>query len=110
MVSAFAWHVREPRFDPQLGKIIICIFFISCYYLQSFSRELNCNNCLPDNTSSLMEESNIRFNSHIRKVFTTENHCCLSLSKCVNDKAEYKHRRLRGKSKMHTEYSYCPIG
>ena len=57
MVSAFAWHGREPRFDPQLRKIIICIFFISCYYLQSFSRELNCNNCLPDNTSSLMYKS-----------------------------------------------------
>ena len=29
-----------------------------------------------------------------------ENHCCLSLSKCVNDKVGYKHRRLRRKSKM----------
>ena len=29
-----------------------------------------------------------------------ENHLCLSLSKCVNDKVKYKHRRLRGKSKM----------
>ena len=46
VVSTFAWHVRGPRFDPRLGKIIICIFFISC----SFSRELNCNNCLLDNT------------------------------------------------------------
>ena len=25
-VSTFAWYVRGPRFDPQLGKIIICIF------------------------------------------------------------------------------------
>ena len=35
-----------------------------------------------------------------------ENHCCLSLSKCVNDQLEFKHRRLRGKSMMasHTEY------
>ena len=53
MVSAFAWHAKERGFDPQLGKIIICIFFISCYYLQSFSRELNCNNCLLDNTHCL---------------------------------------------------------
>ena len=29
-----------------------------------------------------------------------ENHCCLSLSKCVNDQLEFKHHRLRGKSKM----------
>ena len=52
VVSAFAWHAREPGFDPQLGKIIICIFFISCYmyYLQSFSQELDCNDCLLDNT------------------------------------------------------------
>ena len=41
VVRTFAWHVRGPRFDPQLGKIIICIFFISCYYLQFFSLELN---------------------------------------------------------------------
>ena len=58
MVSAFVWHVREPRFDPQLGKIIICIFsYPVITYLQSFSRELNCNICLPDNTSSLMEKN-----------------------------------------------------
>ena len=41
-----------------------------------------------------------RITSHIRQVFSTENHCCLSLSKCVNDKIEYKHHRLRRKSKM----------
>ena len=29
-------------------------------------------------------------------------HCCLSLSKCVNDKVDYEHRRLRRKSKMKT--------
>ena len=38
-----------------------------------------------------------RFKSHIRQVFSTENHCCLSLSKCVNDKIEYKHHRLQRK-------------
>ena len=26
MVSAFAWHAREPGFDPQLRKIIIAFF------------------------------------------------------------------------------------
>ena len=29
-----------------------------------------------------------------------EPYCCLSLSKCVNDKVENNHRRLRRKSKM----------
>ena len=81
----------------------------------SFSRELNCNNCLPDNTSSLIYKIEhwidlYRINSHIRQVFSTENHCCLSLSKCVNDKVEYKYRRLRGKSKMTTDYGFsCPL-
>ena len=40
MVSAFAWHVRGPRYDPQLGKIIICIFFIVNYQVESKHRRL----------------------------------------------------------------------
>ena len=34
----------------------------------------------------------------MRQVFSTKNHCCLSLCKCVKDQAEFKYRR--GKSKM----------
>ena len=38
-----------------------------------------------------------------------ENHCCLSLSKCENDQAEFKHRRLRGKSKMREKIEHTHI-
>ena len=38
MVGAFAWHIRGPRFDPQLGKIIIA-FFSSPVITDSLSLE-----------------------------------------------------------------------
>ena len=41
-----------------------------------------------------------RINSHIRQVFSKENHGCLSLGKCVNDQVEINQHRLRRKSKM----------
>ena len=48
VVRVFVWYVRGSRFDPQLGQIIICIFYRLPATL--YPRELNCNNCLLDNT------------------------------------------------------------